>query len=468
MNRLGEKIKSFGVNINFDSLGEFVKSLKIDEISYLPFIKDPENKGEYGRNICSVEPFECVLINWPAGIESAVHHHKGLFGYVLVLEGELDNISYRFKKENLEEYSVDRYGRGGVIPEPDGVIHKLRNNSKTERAITLHFYYPAIHSFEGMEIFNLEKGVIGILSNLAKTATWSSKQGHFKEIKENAFKFISFEQLNYNNSHVINYIIPKPSVSKINEMNSVYFDEQSLKYDFSDFNQPNRKLYIDSIDNLIAEGIEAKKDLTKYLDVATGTGRRATHIKELSKREYEIVGVDISEAMCKISESRGIRTYCQNWVNEDSHIGEFFDVISFLYAFGHIATESERIKTFNKIASYLKPDGVFYFDIFSLRNKNEWGGLVERKFHEKKLENFGYQKGDVFYRKKELTEVAFLHYFTVKEIEFLLNKCGFKITNIRYVGYSKNPGEIVSDEESGNIFIESRKINGNTFSYTQK
>lgn len=194
MIELIEKIKSFEIDVNFDTLGKFIKAIHIDSINYEAFINEPENIGDYGRNILTVDPFECILINWPAGVESAVHHHKGLFGYVWVLEGELDNVSYKFDNNKLLEYSIDRYGRDGLTPEPDGIIHKLRNNSKTKRAITLHFYYPAIHSFEGMKIFNLENGQVGILSKQAKTANWSLNTGHFKEILENAFEFVSLKK----------------------------------------------------------------------------------------------------------------------------------------------------------------------------------------------------------------------------------------------------------------------------------
>ena len=193
MIKLSEKIKSCELDVKFESLGEFIKSLNIDHINYDAFITEPENTGEYGRNIFTIEPFECVLINWPSGVESAVHHHKGLFGYVWVLEGELDNVTYKLEKNKLIEDSIDIYRRNGLAPEPDGIIHKLRNNSATKRAITLHFYYPAIHSFEGMKIFNLEKGQMGILSEQAKTAKWSLKEGHFQEIQENAFEFVSIE-----------------------------------------------------------------------------------------------------------------------------------------------------------------------------------------------------------------------------------------------------------------------------------
>lgn len=457
MDKLKEKISLFNQPVTFSSLGEFVKAINTDELEYEALINPPQNPGDYGRYIHTLEPFECVLINWPAETESAVHFHKGLFGYVLVLEGELENVSYELSNNKLTECAIDRYARKGIAPEPDQIIHKLRNHSKTKRAITLHFYYPAIHSFEGMEIFNLEKKAMGILSDKAKTANWSDKEGHFKEVRHNAFEYISFEELNHNKSHLITSLMPKPSDEKINKMNAAYFGEQSTKYDFSDFNQPNRKRYINAIDQIIAQHIQKKEVVLKHLDIATGTGRRALHIKSLSQRPYEVVGVDISKDMCEIAESRGIRTYHQDWANDDSHIGEYFDVITFLYAFGHIASEKARIATLNKIASYLTEKGTVYFDVFSLKNQNEWGGLADRSFDQKNMKAYGYQRGDLFYQKKGLQEIAFIHYFTLEEINLLLTACGLKINNVQYVGYAKNPGDLVDSEHLGNILIEAKK-----------
>ena len=196
MKLIKEKIEAYSSDVTFSSLKNFILSLNIDDIKYAEYINQPENVGGYGRNILTLEPFECVLINWPAGVESAIHHHDGMFGYVLILEGELSNVFYKEQNDQLIEFAIDKYVRNGLIPEADGVIHKLKNSSSTKRAITLHFYYPAIHSFEGMRIFNTEKGHEGILSDDAKSASWSDASGHFKELKENAFQFISLEELN--------------------------------------------------------------------------------------------------------------------------------------------------------------------------------------------------------------------------------------------------------------------------------
>ena len=119
---------------------------------------------------------------------------------------ELDNISYIEENHKLIEFKSEKYISKGIMPEEDGVIHKLANRNLEKRAISLHFYYPAIESFEGMRIFNLETGSIGILSEYAKTAKWNNNSNQFKEIKQNAFKFQSIEELNKNKSHLIQNI----------------------------------------------------------------------------------------------------------------------------------------------------------------------------------------------------------------------------------------------------------------------
>lgn len=457
MKEIKNQIKEFNQKISFESLGKFVESIDFNKLNYQEYIVNPDHDGDYGRNIIELNPFECVLINWPPGVESSVHHHQGLFGHVLVLEGALDNISYREDNNKLIEFKSEKYISNGIMPEEDGVIHKLANRNLEKRAITLHFYYPAIESFEGMRIFNLENESIGILSEHAKTAKWNNSANQFKEIKQKAFKYQSIDELNKDKSHLIQNIFPKPDSDRINDMNSRYFSEQAEKYDFSDFNQPSRKAYINKVDLLIASDMSGIK-ISKHLDIAVGTGRRAIHIKELSGLRYEIVGVEISEEMCKIANSRGLRTYHQDWANDDAHIGEMFDSATFLYAFGHIANRNKRLKSLKKIHSYLNEGCPIYLDLFSLTNKNEWGPLAVKAFENNKLDKHGYERGDVFYKKRGFKELAFLHYFEMNEIEKLFKETGFEIKWIKYVGYSKNSGKLVNSEKEGNFLIKAIKI----------
>ncbi len=458
MENLVSKIKSFNGEVTYQNLNQFIVNNNAEKVVYSHLIPEPETKGDYGRNILTLDPFECVLIHWPPGIESAVHHHKGLFGYVIVLEGELDNVLYREINGKLEEYSIERYVKGGTMPEPDGIIHKIANHSKDKRAVTLHFYYPALTTLENLRLFNLETGAAGILSKDAPTASWLETPGHFKEIQKNAFDYVSFEQVNKNKSHSICNVIPKPDKNAIGNMNARYFCEQAEQYDFSDFNQPNRKNYIDSIDHLIGTDLK-NHSLIKVLDIAAGTGRRALNIREISNQEYEIVGVDISKEMAKIAESRGLRMYHQDWENDDPHTGEYFDAATFLYAFGHISHEKGRIKTLNKIHSYLKPGAPLYVDLFSALNETEWGPLAMKHFKEKNMQQQGYQSGDVFYKKNNCKEIAFLHYFTESEFNGLLSQTGFTMESIQFVSYSKNAGKLVDSSTEGNLFIKAIRNN---------
>ena len=129
MKEIKKQIKEFNQKISFESLGKFVESIDFNNLNYQEYIVNPDHDGDYGRNIIELNPFECVLINWPPGVESSVHHHQGLFGHVLVLEGALDNISYREDNNKLIEFKSEKYISNGIMPEEDGVIHKLANRN---------------------------------------------------------------------------------------------------------------------------------------------------------------------------------------------------------------------------------------------------------------------------------------------------------------------------------------------------
>ena len=64
----------------------------------------------------------------------------------------------------------------------------------------------------------------------------------------------------------------------------------------------------------------------------------------------------------------------------------------------------------------------------------------------------------MIYKKKGFSELDFLHYFEFNEIVALLSDTGFKIEWIKYIGYSKNPGQIVDSEREGNFLIKAIKL----------
>ncbi|MEZ4722294.1 MAG: methyltransferase domain-containing protein [Flavobacteriales bacterium] len=456
MKKVIEAIKSQSAP-SFESLKNFIEQFSLTEYDYEGELAEPTISGDYGRTIFTLDPFECVLINWPGGSESGIHHHEGLFGYVLVLEGEIDNISYRLKDNNLEEFAIDRYGVGALIPEPDGVIHKIKNANPEERAVSVHFYYPPLKTLGGMKIFDLEQGSIGILSDQAETASWSETKGHFLEVRENAFEFVPFDQVHANKSHIISNVIPKPTSKRINRMNARYFSEQAARYDFYDYNLPKRKSYIETIDKLVAKNISSLTRVHHVLDVACGTGRRALKIRSLTSIEYIIDGIDISEKMCSEALQRGIEAHNEDWITSQRFAHCEFDAITFLYAFGHVPSAELRLKIIQKAFDRLRSGGIFCFDVFNRYNKHEWGPTALEAFESHRLDEYGYEPGDVFYRKNGFKERAFVHYFDPSEVKSLLSEVGFELKSITPVGYSHRSGEVLESKQDGNLLYIAKK-----------
>ena len=372
-------------NLNFHSLGEYVQQLDISNIdfqSHLPLITNPNN---YSRNILLLEPLECVLLHWPPGVESAVHFHQGFWGFVLVLEGTCDNIEYKHTGNQLKEIRTIRAIKAGVIAEPDGIIHKIANPSKTETLVTCHIYYPALETLDGLALYNMETGTIGILNEKAKTASFSEPKEHFKEWNEKAFEVNHLNQPKKESTHQIFPVIPKPSANKIKSMISRYYGEQAKKYDQLDLQRAPRKQYLDTIDRLIANDLDKLTKLENLLAIASGTGRRTVKIRNLTGRKYKITGVDICEEMCLEAEARNIQSHASAWLDVELP-NATFEAATILYAFGHIPSLQGRKLTLEKIYNKLSPEGVLFLDVFNSKDQHEWGPNAITIFEELELQ----------------------------------------------------------------------------------
>jgi ubiquinone/menaquinone biosynthesis C-methylase UbiE len=437
---------------DYQWLGEFVRSIDLDKLDYreyLPEITDGEN---YARNILCLEPFECVLLRWPPKVESAVHLHEGFWGYVICLEGMVENHDYRIHDGVMTENLVMRAMEQGIINEPDGTIHKICNCSEENELVTLHFYFPALDTLDGLKLYNLEDGTIGTLNEKALTASFIEPDEHFHSLEREAF---SFDNAN-SKSHRIFPIIPKPASAVISELISQYYTEQALEYDSFDLKHASRNKYTKKINDMIASGLKSRVQMRNMLDVACGTGRRTLEIKGLSERDFDITGIDLSEGMCEVARDRGINAQADRWLDADL-TNQSFDAAIFLYAFGHIPTEQERRLALQKIYDHLTPGGTFFFDVFNANDKNEWGPSAIRHFEKMGLNEFGYERGDVFYQKNGGKEVAFLHYYQEEGIASMLKDIGFEIESIEHIGYVYRSGELLNGEQEGSLFIKAVK-----------
>lgn len=451
MNDLMNQIQNhFQSEVTYSTLGDFIERVDFSMLDYqedLPIVSDP---GEYGRKILCMEPCECVLLHWPPECESAIHFHQGFYGYVVVLEGWCKDVGYEFESGFLSEIKSVQCFQGSIIPEQDGIIHKLCNPSKNQTLVTLHFYYPALESLKGMKIFDLINKKIAVLSENAPSASFNGPQENFDDIIENAFEYKAKGK-----SHKMIIVSPKPEPDRINSMLMDYYNEQASFYDLFDLNHPTRRPYTESLNQLIAKDLSNYNSIGNLLSIACGTGRRSKEISVISGHDFEITGIDLSEEMCKEARSRGIDAIAGHWLEVDLPPERKFDAAIFLYAFGHIPNENLRLETLVKIRKHLKKGAPFYFDVFNLNDQNEWGPAALKSYEKYNLAELGYDRGDIFYQKADGHATAYLHYFSEVEITGLLEKAGFEIEWIRYVGYVKNSGELLDNPNEGFFFIKS-------------
>jgi ubiquinone/menaquinone biosynthesis C-methylase UbiE len=305
-----------------------------------------------------------------------------------------------------------------------------------------------------MRIFDIDQKRIGVLNADAQTASWTAPDHHFISITENAFSM--GRPGNTAKSHRIHPLIPKPNKVDIIDHITRYYHEQASQYDSFDLEHKSRRLYIERINELVAQEVKVS-GADKVLHLACGTGRRPQRIQEVAGHDYKMIGVDVSSEMLKQAEERGLVCHLGDVLSIDFP-PESFCHITMLYAFGHITSSEDRKAVLNKIHTWLKPGGKFMFDVFHLHNKNEWGPSALQVFETLNLKHFGYEKGDVFYAKTGGSEVAFLHYFEREEIKQLLAEASLELSNIVTIGYARNSGEIPENEDEGSFFITASKL----------
>ena len=103
------------------------------------------------------------------------------------------------------------------------------------------------------------------------------------------------------------------------------------------------------------------------LDLGCGTGRMTL---ELSKRGYDMTGVDYSVEMLDIARSRAedeglsdkILWLCQD-MREFELYGTVDVTVSCLDTVNHLTSSKDLLRCFSLVHNYLSPDGLFIFDV---------------------------------------------------------------------------------------------------------
>ena len=250
-------------------------------------------------------------------------------------------------------------------------------------------------------------------------------------------------------------MIPKPGSFEILHSISAYYSEQAQTYDHLDLGSEKRRAYTEGVNAIIAKDLSAIP-AERVLHIACGTGRRATDIRNRSGLEYRMEGVDISAGMVETAKGRGLDARIGHW-NEIEVESGAYDAITFLYAFGHIPSLEERERSLNKVFRSLRPGGRFYFDVFNVEDPNEWGPEAVQLFDNLELENVGYERGDLFYKRHGAETVAFLHYCSRNAL-WTSSSPADSPSDVHRIGYVDRPGhELTLEEVGGNLLLVVQK-----------
>jgi len=189
----------------------------------------------------------------------------------------------------------------------------------------------------------------------------------------------------------------------------------------------------------------SKLSIKTILDLGCGTG---LHDLELSKRGYEVTGLDLSKEMIEIAKKRGIETVIGDMSNFD--LNEKFDAIICMFsAMGYLTKNDQVEGLFNCTKKHLIEKGLLVVDCWngigvmheppSIREKSvETEGLkiIRKSYPDLDLQNHLNKVNfnvKIFEKEKLIDEYDEAHkvrFFFPEELGKYMNDAGFEILKI--------------------------------------
>ncbi|MFN4178930.1 MAG: class I SAM-dependent methyltransferase [Armatimonadota bacterium] len=190
----------------------------------------------------------------------------------------------------------------------------------------------------------------------------------------------------------------------------------------------------------------------RILDLCCGQGR---HSLELARRGFQVVGVDLSEALLYAARQRAERegltiTFLQSDMREIDFTDEFDAVINMFTSFGYLENEAEDEKVLRKVAQALKRGGKFLLDLMNrdwlIRNFQPMGWRADNEgWFVLEERNFDHLSGRmetrwIFVARDGVRYERFssIRLYSASELRAMLERSGLQVTNL-FGDYDSSP-----------------------------
>jgi SAM-dependent methyltransferase len=182
----------------------------------------------------------------------------------------------------------------------------------------------------------------------------------------------------------------------------------------------------------------------RVLDLCCGQGR---HSLELARRGFQVVGVDLSEALLYAARQRAERegltiTFLRSDMREIDFTDEFDAVINMFTSFGYLENEMEDEKVLRKVAQALKRGGKFLLDLMNrdwlIRNFQPMGWRADNEgWFVLEERNFDHLSGRIETRwifvardGVRYERLSSIRLYTASELRTMLERSGLQVTNL--------------------------------------
>lgn len=227
----------------------------------------------------------------------------------------------------------------------------------------------------------------------------------------------------------------------MNQFGNLYSQYYDLLYSDKDYEKE-----VAYVNDLIKSNIPLAKTI---LDMGCGTGK---HAELFSKKGYSVHGIDLSEEMLKVAETRKIGkedklSFSHSSIQNLNLTKKFDVIVSLFHVMSYQNSNDELIKAFEVAKEHLNNGGIFIFDFWygpavlndlpTTRVKRlEDNSINVTRIAEPKLypsKNVVNVNYDIFIKSKntkdiiEKKELHKMRYFFDTELEFICEKIGLTI-----------------------------------------